>query len=471
MRLLILLLASLLAAPCVGQAVSQRLQAAMNKLQLDSQFKHAIVAITVADAQTGKIVFEKHSQLALAPASTQKVITSMAAFELLGANYRYETVVSYDGMISDSVLTGNLFVLGSGDPTLGSKRWKQTVDVVILNNIVAAVKKAGIKKITGTILCGNSAFSAQSIPGGWLWEDIGSYYGAGAHPLNWRENSYDIELSSGKELGTAVKVTGSAGGKYFPSFTNELVADKKNTGDNAYIYHSLDAYTNPVLRGTIPVEEKSFKISGAYPNPAKIFLEYLHEYLGNAGIKIGDVNVPQTVSMPDNTSEKIKNPTILLKIQSPPLDSINYYFLRNSVNLYGEALVKTISLQKAGFAETDKGVEWVRDFWQQKGIPKTALEIQDGSGLSPQNRVTTSALAKALLYAKNQPWFAAFYNGLPEYNGMKLKSGSIGGVRAYAGYHKTSNGKEYAISIIANGYNGSGSAVTKKMFVVLDVLK
>ena len=95
----------------------------------------------------------------------------------------------------------------------------------------------------------------------------------------------------------------------------------------------------------------------------------------------------------------------------------------------------------------------------------------DGSGLSPQNRVTTHAEVKVLQYARTRTWFNAFYNALPEYNGMKMKSGSIGGARAFAGYHTAKDGRQYTFSIIVNNYDGSSSDIVKKMYGVLDLLK
>jgi D-alanyl-D-alanine carboxypeptidase/D-alanyl-D-alanine-endopeptidase (penicillin-binding protein 4) len=95
----------------------------------------------------------------------------------------------------------------------------------------------------------------------------------------------------------------------------------------------------------------------------------------------------------------------------------------------------------------------------------------DGSGLSPQNRVTTYAEVKVLQYARARSWFNAFYDALPEYNSMKMKSGSIGGARAFAGYHTAIDGRQYTFSIIVNNYEGSSGEVVKKMYAVLDVLK
>jgi D-alanyl-D-alanine carboxypeptidase/D-alanyl-D-alanine-endopeptidase (penicillin-binding protein 4) len=54
---------------------------------------------------------------------------------------------------------------------------------------------------------------------------------------------------------------------------------------------------------------------------------------------------------------------------------------------------------------------------------------------------------------------------------MKMKSGSIGGARAFAGYHTAKDGRQYVFSIIVNNYDGSPGEVVKKMYKVLDVLK
>jgi D-alanyl-D-alanine carboxypeptidase/D-alanyl-D-alanine-endopeptidase (penicillin-binding protein 4) len=85
--------------------------------------------------------------------------------------------------------------------------------------------------------------------------------------------------------------------------------------------------------------------------------------------------------------------------------------------------------------------------------------------------MTTGAQAAILHYARNQDWFPGFYLSLPEYNGMKLKSGTISGVKGFAGYHTSRAGIVYTISFLVNNYNGSASELVKKMYAVLDVLK
>jgi D-alanyl-D-alanine carboxypeptidase/D-alanyl-D-alanine-endopeptidase (penicillin-binding protein 4) len=148
-----------------------------------------------------------------------------------------------------------------------------------------------------------------------------------------------------------------------------------------------------------------------------------------------------------------------------------YWFLKKSINLYGEALLKTFVFNTTGFAEISKGADITRDFWKKNGIQPTELNIFDGSGLSPANRVTTHAQVLVLKYASNRPWFKGYYDAFPEYNGMKMKSGTIGDVKGFCGYQKSKEGAEYIFSFLVNNYNGSTSLLVQKMYGVLDELK
>lgn len=455
----------------VAQSLPQQLARAVQAFEADVQMKYAVFSLYVADAQTGKPVYEHHSDVGLAPASTQKLFTSAAAFELLGPGYRYQTKLGYTGQIQQGgILNGDLYVLGSGDPTLGSWRWNETCDTVVLRKFVDAVKQAGITRINGVVTTNESLFSRQAIPDGWIWQDIGNYYGAGACILNWKENQYDLHLRSGSNVGDSVAILETQEAKEGKQFINELSSAAKGSGDNAYIYLSPSGERYPLVKGTIPVNERSFSISGAMNDPVTAAILDLALWLEGASIhaKLHSLGRRALYNADKKELDKIK---VFYTHVSPPLDSINYWFLRRSVNLYGEALVKTLALEKEGYGSTEDGVELLRNFWQQQGIDKAAIHIMDGSGLSPQNRVTTRSLVQVLQYARTRPWYASFYKSLPEYNGMKMKSGSIGGARAFAGYHTARNGKAYCYAIIVNNYNGASGEVVKKMYKVLDVLK
>lgn len=451
-----------------SQNIDAKLLRAVQEFEKDSQMRHAIVGLAVLDAQTGKLIYGRNEQTGLAPASTQKILTSVASFELLGKDYKYKTKLAYSGKIKAGVLNGNLYFIGSGDPTLGSWRYPDTKDSVLLKQWLAVVNRAGIKRINGLVTTHESAFSYQAIPDGWIWQDIGNYYGAGAYQLNWKENQYDILLRSGDKIKDSVEVINAE--VVFPkrSFVNELKAAAKGSGDNAYMYLSVGPEGEPLLAGTIPAGEKRFSISAAMENAVYTLLgDFVTGFM--LSTKAG--NCAWGRGTHESNKEDLSKLNYLHTHYSPPLDSINYYFMRRSINLYGEALIKTIAYEKAGYGSTDTGIRIVRDFWAGKGIDKAAVNIIDGSGLSPQNRVTADALARALHFAKGRPWFASFYESMPTYNNMKLKSGSIGGARAFAGYHTSAQGTEYIVAIIVNNYAGSSGEIVKKMFKILDTLK
>jgi D-alanyl-D-alanine carboxypeptidase/D-alanyl-D-alanine-endopeptidase (penicillin-binding protein 4) len=453
----------------IAQTITSKLSNAVKQFEADAQLQHGIISLYVTDAQTGKPLYEHNAQIGLAAASTQKLFTSVAAFDLLGSTYRYRTVLGYDGRIENGVLNGNLHINGYGDPTLGSWRWNHTKEEVVLGKIMETLRKNTITKITGNVLLNDSAFSIQPLPGGWIWDDIGNYYGAGCWAFNWHENQYDLYLQPGQQEGDTTRIVKITPQLKEALLYNTITTGKKGSGDNGYIYlapHSLLGFT----QGTIPLGNEPFVISGAFADGPGQFADALEQLLSKQKIRV-DGAFKRYTSIRANKKEFTRMQQELMTLLSPSLDSINYWFLRKSINLYGEALIKTMAREKTGFGSTQKGVELVRDFWKERGIDKGAINIIDGSGLSPQNRVTAHAEVKVLQYARTRGWFNAFYNALPEYNGMKMKSGSIGGARAFAGYHTAKDGKQYVFSIIVNNYEGSSGEIVKKMYAVLNLLK
>ncbi|MBE7169847.1 MAG: D-alanyl-D-alanine carboxypeptidase/D-alanyl-D-alanine-endopeptidase [Williamsia sp.] len=463
------LVLSVVPGSLIAQTLFTQLNNAVKNLEADPQLKHALVGFSVLETRTGKPLYEHNAQIGLAAASSQKVLTSGAAFELLGKDYRYKTELGYEGKIDNGVLKGSLFVTGSGDPTLGSWRWTATNESTVLHTWTDKIKEAGIYSIEGVLLGDDRKWESATIPDGWIWQDMGNYYGAGASSINWRENQYDLILKAGDKIGDTCTIVSTTPRLFQAQLICEVTAAEKGSGDNAYIY--LPPYASyGFVRGTIPVGANAFAISGSFPNSSTQLIFTLGENLKQAGVNIGILFGSFYIPLVEKRNAVLQTHTFYTHF-SPPLDSINYWFLKKSINLYGEALIKTIAYEKTGKGSTQKGVELVRDFWSRQGIDKSAINILDGSGLSPQNRITADALASAMQYASSRPWFSLFYNALPEINGLKMKSGSIGGARSFTGYSKSRNGNEYTFAIIVNNYDGSAGEMVRKMWTVLNTLK
>ncbi|RZL19176.1 MAG: D-alanyl-D-alanine carboxypeptidase/D-alanyl-D-alanine-endopeptidase [Pedobacter sp.] len=460
-----------LAVSCLianGQSKADKLQQAYAQLKKDPQAKYAITSICVLDAASGKVLFSDNENIGVAPASTLKTITAATALAVLGKDYTYKTTLSYTGSIADDgTLNGNVVITGSGDPTLASWRYERTKEGNILNQWVTAIRNAGIKKINGSVVGNDSAWPTQSTPEGWIWQDIGNYYGAGASAINWRENQFDIKLRPGKSVGDKVDALRTVPSMPFIQLVNELKTGTQGTGDNAYAF--LAPYTNiAYLRGSWGIGIAKDGIAASVPDPAFDVASRLQDTLSRIGV---------TASMPPATARTLglagkemqAVTSTLNTITSVPLSELVYWFNKKSVNLYGEALIKTLAGHLGKPATTRNGASTVVKYWTEKGIDADALNIVDGSGLSPGTRVTASAMATILFQAQKEVWYPEYIASFPDNNGMQLKSGSINDVSAYAGYYKDSAGNKYVIVININNYNGSG--ISRKLFKVLDALK
>src|SRR3954469_20412695 len=129
-----------------AQTVEQQLAKKIQKMQSSPQLVHGVVSLCVADAITGNILYSTNEQMGLMPASNMKVFTSIAALDLLGEDYHFKTEIGYSGKIVDSILYGNLYLVGYGDPTTGSWRYSNTKPDSIMNNISKVLSSAGINK-------------------------------------------------------------------------------------------------------------------------------------------------------------------------------------------------------------------------------------------------------------------------------------------------------------------------------------
>lgn len=440
-----------------AQNISQKLDAATKNLMDSSGAISSSLSFYVSD-ENGNFIYEYQGNKGLSTASTQKIFTAAAALETLGKNYTYTTTSSYSGTVSGGVLKGNLFISSNGDPTLGSWRYDAYKPENFKQKLIEAIKKSGITKISGDVIIDDSYFDHQTIPGGWPWDDLGNYYGAGVWGINWRENQFDININGKDFKGFSYPLEGV-------NWLNDLKVG--GSSDQSLIFtapHSNVALIN----GTLP--SKTVTVSGSTPNPPLQLGVEVKQWLKESGIDFsGKVVTNSQLEMEGKKVLEAPKENVIFTYQSPTLDKIIYWFLRKSINLYGETLIKTLGKEKKGNPSFKSGVAFLKEFWKSKGINTNMINFADGSGLSPQNYVSSKAEVQALLYAKKQPWFESYYDGFPtQDNGMKMKSGTMRDTKSFAGYHTAKDGKKYVFSIIINNYQGSGSSELQK---ILNVLK
>jgi len=243
------------------------IQTKTNQLAQSEIMKHGQLGVYVIEVNSGKVLASNEANKSLIPASTLKAVVTASALKILGANYRFKTELQYDGIISNGILKGNLYIKGYGDPTLASDQMDEADDWETVQQAwIAAIKKAGIRQIDGAIVGDGSYFKGNIVGKSWQWNDLGNYYASGAWGLNFHENLYYLHLQKTANVGGTPKILRTQPRIPNLQFVNELQSAGRNTGDNAYIYGGPYADTR-FIRGTIPSGSGTFKIKALFLIP------------------------------------------------------------------------------------------------------------------------------------------------------------------------------------------------------------
>ena len=447
---------------------------AQNNLQfkIDSIVNHSIykdvqLGISVRDADSGEILADVHKDMMMIPASSLKLITTLSSLDILGNDFRYETRVSYDGILHDNgILEGNVYIEGSGDPSLGSDRIPGVLSTsLLLSKIVQDIKKAGILCIEGKIIADASSFGCQPVSSSWHWSDLGNYYAAGAWALNIHENSYNLWYECDGPVGTLTKIA-----YYEPhipelAFENDVRIGKAYTGDNAFIFGG--PYTNiKKVTGTLPKGKSLYKIRGSMPDPTHFFTFSLKKELEKNNMGSDTVF---TLLQPDQYKYARKE---ISNYRSPDLKTLVKYTNESSINLYAESILRTLGLKEFRDGSDSAGIAALKKQLFSIGFDESTFTLDDGSGLSTKNQVSADLLSRFLvqfLKSKDRALVKEIIPSVGERGTVKrllvnseakgkiwAKSGSMNNVLSYTGYCETESGRFIAFSIILNTHDAQG---------------
>ena len=428
--------------------------------------QNANVSLLVKELGTNKIISQYRPNNSTIPASTMKLVTTATALELLGPSFCFQTKLEIDGTVNASgVLNGNLYIYGGGDPTLGSEK---VGNPNFLPQWVEAVKRAGIKKINGQIVADGTLFDEEGVNPKWTWEDIGNYYAAGAYGISYMDNMYRLVLRSGL-IGTTPEILRTEPEIASLTFDNHLTSTEIDS-DSAYFYGAPKS-NHRIIRGEIPANRMEFVIKGDIPNPSLLLAEHFQNALKQAGISVSE--------QPSDIVKRVTERKLIHLHNSPPLSEIIAETNVHSNNGYAEEIFRYLALKSNPVATSNGAIREIRSFWKEKQLPINQLFMYDGCGLSPLDAVSSNFFVELLTYMKTKSSSSeAFFNSLPIsgktgtlthflsktplQGKVHAKSGTISGVKCYAGYIELNN-KTYVFSILLNHFNGTSKAVTRKM--------
>ena len=445
----------------------------VNGQKTQNYLKDASVGFVVTDLETEKPLVSQNAETRLAPASVSKLITTATALELLGADFRFETTMQYDGTLFNGILDGNLYICGGGDPTLGSKYFEND----FLTEWISMLKINGIKQITGKIIADTQIFDSQALPSGYPLIDIGNWYASGTYALSVFDNIINVYFKSGA-AGTKPKITNISPQIANLQIENNLIS-KKGVGDCA-IFSGFPYENKRKVDGSIEANKTDFLVRADMPNPPNVLIDTLTNYLIANGI-IVDGKILDTLLYPTKRN-------LLYVHFSPPLSDIIKNVNHRSNNMFAEHIFKYLSLKNSKQATLAGSIELTKKFWEAKWLNVSTFSITDGCGLSPNSKISAQFINDLLVFMyKKSKNSEVFFESLPiaGQNGTiikflkntvlegkaHLKSGSISKVQCYAGYIILDT-KIYAVTIFVNNFSASRTNVRKEIEnMILEAVK
>ena len=447
-----------------AQAIPEAVAAALARAQIPLD----AVSLLVADAE-GKTPprLSHRPEVAMNPASTMKLVTTYAALDLLGPAYTWRTPVWLDGRLQDGVLKGNLVIQGLGDPKLVQER---------LWLLLQRVQGMGVQKIDGDVVLDRRAFAPlESAPADFDGEPLRPYNVAPDALLfnfksvlmtfvpdlvaNVARVRYDVALA-GVHMPATVPLL-SAKGVACGDYRNQLKAD-------------LTDPARMVFAGSYPAScgEKVWPL--AYSDPGSYnarSLEALWRGMGGQlSGRVRDGAAPLTPASFDLTS-----PTLLEIVRDINKFSNNVMAQQVFLSLALPKLVSADSVAAGPGAPPvpvtrDMARDVVRRWWLQRISPADAPVVDNGSGLSRQERISAQGMLKLLQVAYASSTMPELMSSLPIVGvdgtlkrsraspaSAHLKTGSLRDVVALAGYVHATSGKRLCLVAFVNHANAGAA--------------
>jgi D-alanyl-D-alanine carboxypeptidase/D-alanyl-D-alanine-endopeptidase (penicillin-binding protein 4) len=423
----------------------------------ESTFDNAFWGVLVESLETDEILYQQNAEKLLIPASNMKLVTAAAALHYLHPDFRFETVIATDGPIHDGVLKGNLFIIGTGDPSISNRFYPDSTWV--FRDWAEKLKETGIHEIAGDVIGVDDFFDDQRWGPGWAWDDLPYKDAAPVSALQFNDNLYTIVLDPDrvKSLDPENSYIHVVNDLQWTAEGQPQEVLWKVRGNTVYVWGRIPAGKDDY--GTFAVE-----------NPAEFFVSVFKHVLQRSGMTVrGDAfrAGDRHLAMPENLQ-------LLLSHQSPPLSELLDVMLKVSQNLYAETLFKAVGRMAKGKGSFEGGTEAVQEFFTTIAAPADSFLLADGSGLSRYNYLTPQLLLHLLKQMSHEPDFSIFYDSLPlagvegtlrnrlkntagESN-VRAKTGALLYVRSLSGYVTTQDGEPLAFVMIANNFSAPRQA-------------
>ncbi|MDR0251055.1 MAG: D-alanyl-D-alanine carboxypeptidase/D-alanyl-D-alanine-endopeptidase [Burkholderiales bacterium] len=418
------------------------------------------VAVAVQEVGAARPVLTHRANELMNPASVIKLVTTTAALDLLGSDYRWKTEVYLDGTLIDGVLHGNLILKGYGDPKITIEKWQA---------FMQRLRQAGLTQVTGDLIVDRSLFSLPAHdPSAFDGEPLKPYnVGPDALLVSFKAVRFEFAPSASKKDNKAkVAIEPPLAGIKIPA---PPTLNNKRCGD--------------WLGGLKPNfkdmgSQAEVRFGGSYPGQCGAremyvaLLDVPHFVHGMFAHYFVEVGGQFSGGMREG---KAAGGAPWLVFESLPLSEMVQDINKRSNNVMAQQMFLTLASLQMVPPYTRGGARLAMAEWLKTNrIQMDGLYVENGSGLSRDVRVNAHGLLNLLLYAPQTPWHDLFFDSLPlagvdgtlkyrfhkggAYSQARLKTGLLENVRALAGYVDDFQGRRYAVVILLNHANAKRSA-------------
>ena len=426
----------------------------------DTLFSHAHWGALIKSLNSGEVIYQKNAGRMFMPASNEKIPTSAAALLKLGPDFRFETVIGYRGFIIDSVLHGDLIIIGDGDPTISDRIYEKPTTV--FEQWADSLKALGIDSINGNIIGDDNKFDDIHIGYGWPHGGLDYWYSAEFGALQLNENYVDLMFYPPVNPEDSLLIIPDVESSYYNLLKDIEIVD---TGRTRLSITSEFGKNDILIKGQILRGTKSFERSPTITNPTKFYTTVLKEVLEQKGIHISGMPLDCDEISTDTLMELEDT---LIVHRSIPLNEILKILMKKSQNLYAETMVRVLGLSEYGKGTFKNGKKVVESILEDFGIKPETYAYMDGSGLSRYNFISPEQIVKILEGMNKSQYREIWYNILPiagidgtlekrmrgtkAEGNVRAKTGTISNVRGLSGYVTTSEGEDLVFSFLVNGH-------------------
>jgi len=459
-----------------------------------SKFKNTKLSVSIYSINQHKYIYQKNSDLPLTPASNTKLITTFCAFEAFGSSYPIKTeILTDDNNLRDSIVNGNLFIVGYGDALL---------KVSDIEYMADKIRRMGIKAIKGNIYCDAKFYDTLN----------NRFYYSGDHDeverlplisaLTVERNVATVIATSGSqtgkpvnvniipqsesfELNVSAKVRGGAK-KSKSKLVNTTTAGKSKSRAGDELYARAGKRNSIIIQSRMDkkLDKQKFYITGSLAANKTYSTQ---QFIQQPQLAVGGVLKNRLLSGGVRVTGSVKDISEYPK-KYYDLNTLNVFSRsilemlkqcnRDSDNFLAENIFKMLGAYAGINNDCAKGArKYELATMAHYQIPFDKCSINDGSGLSRRNYLTTTVLTQILIKAYYSDFYNEFCQTLslagkygtlrnrmkmsPAYNNLQAKTGTLGSASALSGYVKSLDGEVFVFSCMFNGPNVAAYKMTE----------